>query len=177
MVWHSMLCSTSQLELLWLKIQQKYAKNFSINMQNMHKSMYWHILHIYALHSTLCWCPAVDGFLAPGSAPVCLSPGWEPSAWESDGTAATATSLAGGGRWPRASTLRRHGFGLCSQYLLSKFQKEEDGQDEVDYSTGEPEVPAVNEDANATHMQISICIYMQKICRNMQNWICTNMHF
>ena len=35
-----------------LNMQQKYAKN-AIDMQNMHKSMYWHILHthiyIYAL--------------------------------------------------------------------------------------------------------------------------------
>ena len=38
----------------------------------------------------------------------------------------------------------------CSQYLLSKFQEQEDGQAEVDHSTGEPEVPAVNEDADAT---------------------------
>ena len=39
---------------------------------------------------------------------------------------------------------------VCSQYLLAKFQDEEDGQDEVDHSTGEPEVLAVNEDAHAT---------------------------
>ena len=38
------------------KICKKYAqyatkicKKYAINMQNMHKSMYWHILHIYAL--------------------------------------------------------------------------------------------------------------------------------
>ena len=39
---------------------------------------------------------------------------------------------------------------VCSQYRLSKFQEEEDGRDEVNHSTGEPEVPAVNEDASAT---------------------------
>ena len=39
---------------------------------------------------------------------------------------------------------------MCSQYRLSKFQEEEDGRDEVNHSTGEPEVPAVNEDASAT---------------------------
>ena len=34
-----------------LNMQQKYAKN-AIDMQNMHKSMYWHILHIYIyMHS------------------------------------------------------------------------------------------------------------------------------
>ena len=37
---------------------------------------------------------------------------------------------------------------VWSQYQLSKFQ-EEDGRDEVDHFTGAPEVPAVNEDANA----------------------------
>ena len=35
-----------------LNMQQKYAKNAN-NMQNMHKSMYWHILHIYALPTLL----------------------------------------------------------------------------------------------------------------------------
>ena len=39
---------------------------------------------------------------------------------------------------------------VCSQYRLSKFQEEEDGRDEVNRSTGEPEVPEVNEDASAT---------------------------
>ena len=39
---------------------------------------------------------------------------------------------------------------VCSQYRLSKFQEEEDGRDEVNHSTGEPEVLAVNEDASAT---------------------------
>ena len=140
-------------------------------MQNMHKSMYWHILHIYALPTLLMPCSRrlSRPWLCPRLPVAWLRAFGMGVARESDGTAAMATSLAGGGRRPRASTLRRHGFGLCSQYPLSKFQKEEDGQDEVDYSTGEPEVPAVNEDANATHMQISICIYMQKICRNMQN--------
>jgi len=36
---------------------------------------------------------------------------------------------------------------VCSQYRLSKFQEEEDGRDEVDHFTGEPEAPAVNADA------------------------------
>ena len=36
---------------------------------------------------------------------------------------------------------------VCSQYRLSKFQEEEDDHSTV---TGEPEVPAVNEDADAT---------------------------
>ena len=39
-----------------------------------------------------------------------------------------------------------------SQYQFSKFQEEEDRRDEVDHFTGEPEAPAVNEDANATPM-------------------------
>ena len=34
-------------------MQQKYAKKYAINMQNMHKSMYWHILHICALPTLL----------------------------------------------------------------------------------------------------------------------------
>ena len=39
---------------------------------------------------------------------------------------------------------------VCSQYLLSKFQEEDHGRDKVNHSTGEPEVPAVNEDTSAT---------------------------
>ena len=39
---------------------------------------------------------------------------------------------------------------VCSRYWLSKFQEEEDGRDEVDHITGEPEAAAVNKDADAT---------------------------
>ena len=36
-----------------LNMQQKYAKKYAKKMQNMHKSMCWHILHIYALPTLL----------------------------------------------------------------------------------------------------------------------------
>ena len=36
-----------------LNMQQKCAKKCAINMQNMHKSMYWHIVYIYALPTLL----------------------------------------------------------------------------------------------------------------------------
>ena len=34
----------------------KICKKYAINVQNMHKSVYWHILHIYALPTVLCVC-------------------------------------------------------------------------------------------------------------------------
>ena len=49
---------------------KEYAKNMQ-NMQNMHKSMYWHILHIYELTaprwSTRCSMPPRTGRPAAGS--------------------------------------------------------------------------------------------------------------
>ena len=36
-----------------LNMQEKYAKKYENIMQNMHESMYLHILHIYALPTLL----------------------------------------------------------------------------------------------------------------------------
>ena len=35
------------------KYAKKKCKEYAKNMQNMHKSMYWHILHIYAVPTLL----------------------------------------------------------------------------------------------------------------------------
>ena len=58
---HKIVCNYIDFNIANMQIIcKKYAKIYSIcnknmqkNMQNMHKSMYWHILHIYALHTLL----------------------------------------------------------------------------------------------------------------------------